>query len=117
MILKDPTAAAVSKPALPPTGSSYLDTAAQQIDAALAGPKLSDAQRTALLAFLIEIHGQRTADKGPHAHEGRLAQVEQSGITGGDLKSDHGNTDHGGHADHGDEADAENLRKSGQQQQ
>ena len=60
----------------------------------------------------IEIHGQRTADKGPHAHEGRLAQVEQSGIAGGDLKSDHGNTDHGGHADHGDEADAEDLRKS-----
>lgn len=75
VILKDPTAAAASKPAMPPAGSSYLDTAAQQIDAALAGPKLSDAQRTALLTFLIEIHGQRKDESAANAAAEKLDEV------------------------------------------
>jgi tetratricopeptide (TPR) repeat protein len=75
VILKDPAAAAASKPALPASGSSYLDTAAQQIEQALAGSKLSDAQRTALLTFLIEMHTARKDEPAANSAAAKLDEV------------------------------------------
>lgn len=59
LVQRDATAAAKAKPALPDSKSSYLDTAAQQVDRGLAARNLSDEQRTLLLSFLLEIHAAR----------------------------------------------------------
>ncbi|MCS7034755.1 MAG: tetratricopeptide repeat protein [Phycisphaerae bacterium] len=59
LVLKDPSAAANARPKLPPSGSTYLDTAVSQVNAALSGARLTDAQRAALLTYLIELHAAR----------------------------------------------------------
>lgn len=66
-VLKDPAMADAKKPALPDGKSTYLDTAADELNDALASSKLEDVQRQALLSFLLEIHrargdAQATAD-------------------------------------------------------
>jgi TolA-binding protein len=59
MLLKDPTAAAPLKPDLPDSKSSYLETAAKDLNTALNDPRLSVEQKRALLGYLVEIHQAR----------------------------------------------------------
>jgi tetratricopeptide (TPR) repeat protein len=74
-VSKDPTAAATARPELPDYGSTYLDTAAQQVNSTLASAKLNDAQRTALLTFLIEIHVRRRDEAAANAAGARLDEI------------------------------------------
>lgn len=57
-------AKAPAKPALPDAKSTYLATAAKEIDAASQNPKLSPDQRQALLSFLLDVHRTRGDQKG-----------------------------------------------------
>lgn len=76
LVQKDPTAAAMAKPALPPGKSTYLDTAVQQVDKALsAGQRLSDEQKTQLLTFLIELHAARGDAAAGNAAAERLDEI------------------------------------------
>lgn len=72
LVLKDP--ASVVKPPLPEGRSTYLDTAVQQLERALAG-RLGDAQQAALLAFLVEIQNARGDEPAANAAAERLDAV------------------------------------------
>ncbi len=56
IVQKDPAAAVKMKPAITDPNSPALDSAVVNINKALESPKLSDAQRGALLSFLLEIY-------------------------------------------------------------
>jgi len=75
LLLKDPAAAAGRKPAMPAKGSTYLDTAVAQVNAALATPRLHDAQSSALLAYLIELHVARQDDSAANAAAAKLDEL------------------------------------------
>jgi len=51
--------ASVPRPQLPESQSSYLDTAAADVNTALQNPKLSDEQRVVLLSFLLDLQRAR----------------------------------------------------------
>lgn len=70
-VLKDPTTAS-ARPPLPEAGSTYLDTAVAQLNQALANTRLTDAQRTVLLSFLIEVHGARKDEASANAAAEKL---------------------------------------------
>ncbi|MDQ3441133.1 MAG: hypothetical protein M3478_12375 [Planctomycetota bacterium] len=57
-------AKAPAKPAMPDAKSTYLATAAKEVEAALQNPKLSADQRQALLSFLLDLHRTRNDQKG-----------------------------------------------------
>jgi tetratricopeptide (TPR) repeat protein len=59
ILLKDPAAAAALKPALPTERSTYLDTAVTDVTTALGTKGINDAQRQALLTFLMDLHRAR----------------------------------------------------------
>lgn len=77
LLQKDPTAAGKARPALPPGRSTYLDTAAQQVDRALSGggARLNDEQRAQLLSFLVEIHTARGDERSANAAAERLDEI------------------------------------------
>jgi len=72
LVLKDPATAAARKPKLPVKGSTFLDTAVAQVTTALATPRLTDAQTTALLTFLVELHVARQDDAAASAATEKL---------------------------------------------
>jgi len=74
ILLKDAAAAAALKPALPEARSSYLDIAVAEVNNALGARGIYDAQRQALLTFLIELHRAR-GDKA--AEEKAAAQLDE----------------------------------------
>ena len=53
-----------AKPAMPDAKSTYLATAAKEVDAVLQNQKLSADQRQALLSFLLDLHRTRNDQKG-----------------------------------------------------
>jgi TolA-binding protein len=53
-----------AKPAMPDAKSTYLATAAKEVEAALQNQKLSADQRQALLSFLLDLHRTRNDQKG-----------------------------------------------------
>jgi TolA-binding protein len=53
-----------AKPAMPDAKSTYLATAAKEVEGALQNPKLSADQRQALLSFLLDLHRTRNDQKG-----------------------------------------------------
>ncbi len=55
--------AAPAKPGMPDAKSSYLATAVQEVETALANAKLSPDQRQALLSFLLDLHRTRDDQK------------------------------------------------------
>jgi TolA-binding protein len=59
LVQKDPTLAAKAKPALPDANSKYLDGAIADINKALESTRLSDAQRSSLLSFELDIYRVR----------------------------------------------------------
>jgi tetratricopeptide (TPR) repeat protein len=81
-VLKDPAMADAKKPTLPDAKSTYLDTAAQEINRALADTKLQSVQRQALLSFLLEI--QRTRGDTKAAAETMEKLLKISADAGGD---------------------------------
>ncbi|HWP41022.1 MAG TPA: hypothetical protein VNL70_08850 [Tepidisphaeraceae bacterium] len=80
VLLEDPNRAAGMKPALPQAGSTYLDTAVQDVNNALNDPKLSTEQRRALLGFLVELHQAR---KDPAAEDAAYEQLAR--LPGADV--------------------------------
>jgi TolA-binding protein len=56
LVQKDPTLAAKAKPPLPDPNSKYLDGAVADVNKALESSRLSDAQRSNLLSFELEIY-------------------------------------------------------------
>ncbi len=67
-----------TKPAMPDAKSTYLATAAKEVDAALQNPKLSADQRQALLSFLLDLHRTRDDQKGM---ADVMQQMSKAGLT------------------------------------
>ena len=63
------------RPALPATGSRLLDVTAASIESTLATPKLTDPSKTALLAYLADVHRVRGDDAAVVATVERLAKA------------------------------------------
>lgn len=81
-VIKDPAMADSKKPALPDSKSTYLDTAVQELNTALAGSKLQDVQRQALLSFLLEIHRARGDGKATTETMEKLLKLTASPSSG-----------------------------------
>ncbi len=62
LVAGDPAVAARNKPVLPDAKSAYLNTAVAELNTAIAGAR-TDAQKQALLTFLLEIHRTRGDSK------------------------------------------------------
>lgn len=82
MLQNDPASAAARKPPLPDAKSAYIDSAVKEVEKALT-QKLNDAQRRALLSYLLELQRVKGDNK---AIEQTLAQLTQ--LSGGDAQSD-----------------------------
>lgn len=82
-VIKDPVMADSKKPPLPDTKSTYLDTAVQELNTALAGSKLQDVQRQALLSFLLEIHRARGDTKATTETMEKLLKLSANPSNGG----------------------------------
>lgn len=72
VLLKDPATAASAKPAMPDSKSTFLDSAASDVNTALKDPKLTADQRKSLLGFLVEIQQTR---KDQVAEDAAYAQL------------------------------------------
>jgi TolA-binding protein len=59
LLENNPSAAQHSKPATPAADSDYLSTAAGEVQTALDDPALNDAQKVALLSYLVELDDAR----------------------------------------------------------
>jgi len=81
-VMKDPAMADAKKPTLPDGKSTYLDTAVQDLNRALADAKLQNVQRQALLSFLLEIHRARGDTKATADTMEKLLKI--SADAGGD---------------------------------
>ncbi|WP_428939232.1 tetratricopeptide repeat protein [Fontivita pretiosa] len=75
VLLEDPNRAAGMKPAMPQSGSTYLDTAVQDVNNAMNDPKLTVEQRRALLGFLVELHQARKDAAAEDAAYEQLARL------------------------------------------
>jgi len=82
LVLKDPELASKYKPALPDERSAFLNSAAVEVQGAANGSKVSDAARSQLLGFLLDLHRARKDDTAA----GKVA--EQIMKAGGDVGSD-----------------------------
>ena len=67
--------ASLKRPELPDGRSTYLDTAAKDVDAALGNAKLSDEQRVALLSFLVDLHRARRDAKSADQSAEKLDEL------------------------------------------
>jgi tetratricopeptide (TPR) repeat protein len=85
-LLKDPAAAARVKPAMPEAKSTYIDTAVAEVNSALAGPKLSDEQKQALLTFLVELHRAKGNTKAAGEAVEQLLKISASAGNNPDAK-------------------------------
>jgi TolA-binding protein len=65
----------VPRPQLPDAQSSYLDTAAADVNTALQNPKLNDEQRVALLSFLVDLQRARKDTRAADVVAQRLDEV------------------------------------------
>lgn len=65
----------VPRPQLPDERSSYLDTAAADVNAALSNPKINDEQRVALLSFLVDLQRARKDTRAGDLVAQRLDEV------------------------------------------
>jgi hypothetical protein len=74
MLLKDPSGA-TTKPAMPNSRSTFIDSAITSVNTALKGPALTIEQKRALLGFLIELHQAKKDQPGEEAAYLQLSQL------------------------------------------
>lgn len=75
LVSRSPELAATSKPQLPEGKSTFLDSAAKEVDAASNDGKLKPEQRAMLLSFLLELHRARGDNAAAGAAAERLLKV------------------------------------------
>ncbi len=75
MLLKNPTNAATSKPAMPDAKSTFLTSAVNDVNISLADSKLTTDQKRALIGFLIELQQARKDTAGEDAAYEMLAKL------------------------------------------
>lgn len=80
LLRSNPTAAAGRQPTLPDAGSTFLETAAQDIERALEG-NLEDRQRAELLKFLLDIHQKRGNTEQALSAAERLSKITGDAVT------------------------------------
>src|SRR5580658_4343635 len=75
LVMQDVALAARHLPTIPDNGSSYLDGAAQTVNAAVDAPDTTPDQQSALLAFLLDIDRARKDDQAVENVAARLAKL------------------------------------------
>jgi TolA-binding protein len=74
-VTSDGNPSSVQRPQLPDSQSSYLDTAAADVNTALQNPKLTDPQRIAPLSFLVDLQRARKDTRAADTVAQRLDEI------------------------------------------
>ncbi|HEV7298661.1 MAG TPA: hypothetical protein VGN72_04790 [Tepidisphaeraceae bacterium] len=75
LVARSPELAARSKPALPEGKSTFLDSAAKEVESAAGDAKLKDQQKVMLLGFLLELHRARGDNRAAGETAERLLKL------------------------------------------
>src|SRR5205814_6009424 len=83
LLVRDPAGAIKLKPAMPNEKSAYLATAIADVNTTLADPKLTPAQKQAVLAYLAELQRAKKDPKAAETLEQALRSAPAAGGAGG----------------------------------